>query len=139
MIIVDTNVVSELTRELPNGTVLRWMRTQSLKQLATTTVTLAELQLGIELLPIGQKRTVLSEKLAILLAKSFGDRILSFDESAVPHYARLGGLRKSSGRASGVADLMIAAIAASRGFSVCTRNVADFEFCGVALLNPWAA
>ncbi len=137
MIIVDTNVISELTRELPNGNVLRWMRTQSLKQLATTTVTLAELQLGLEFLPIGQKRTVLSEKLAILLARSFGDRILSFDESAVPHYARLGGSRKSSGRKSGVADLMIAAIAASRGFSVCTRNVADFDFCGVALLNPW--
>ena len=79
MIIVDTNVVSELTRELPNGNVLRWLRMQSLKQLATTTVTLAELQLGLELLPIGQKRTVLSEKLAILLFRSFEDRILSFD------------------------------------------------------------
>ena len=139
MIIVDTNVVSELTRALPNGNVLRWMRTQSLRQLAITTVTLAELQLGIELLPIGQKRTVLSEKLSTLLARSFGDRVLSFNESAVPHYARLGGMRKSAGRASGVADLMIAAIAASRGFSVCTRNVADFEFYGVALLNPWQA
>ena len=139
MIIVDTNVVSELTRELPNGNVLRWLRMQSLKQLATTTVTLAELQLGLELLPIGQKRTVLSEKLAILLLRSFEDRILCFDELAVPHYARFGGLRKSAGRASAVPDLMIAAIAASRGFSLCTRNVADFEFCGVALLNPWAA
>ncbi len=139
MIIVDTNVISELTRALPNGEVLRWMRTQRLPQLAITTLSLAELQLGLALLPPGQKRTLLSEKLSILLTRSFADRILSFDESAVPHYARLGGLRKSSGRTSGVADLMIAAIAASRGFSVCTRNVADFEFFGVALLNPWAA
>ena len=139
MIVVDTNVILELTRTLPNVNVQRWMRAQRLTQLATTTVTLAELQLGLALLPIGQKRTELSEKLAILIAKSFGDRILSFDESAVPHYARLGGQRKSSGRASGVADLMIAAIAASRGLSVCTRNVADFDFCGVALLNPWQA
>ena len=100
MIIVDTNVISELTRALPNGEVLRWMRTQRLPQLAITTLSLAELQLGLALLPPGQKRTLLSEKLAILLTRSFADRILSFDESAVPHYARLGGLRKSSDRKS---------------------------------------
>lgn len=139
MIIVDTNVISELTRALPNANVITWMRAQRLTQLAVTTVTLAELQLGIELMPLGQRRTILSQHLATLLTKSFGDRILSFDELAVPRYARLGALRKSAGRASEVAVLMIAAIAASRGFSVCTRNIADFEFCGVPLLNPWQA
>jgi len=139
LIIVDTNVVSELTRALPNANVLSWMRAQRLTQLAVTTVTLAELQLGLELLPLGQRRALLSKHLASLLTRSFGNRILSFDELAVPHYGRLGSLRKSAGRASGTADLMIAAIAASRGFSVCTRNVADFEHCGVPLLNPWQA
>ena len=139
MIIVDTNVISELTRARPDANVLSWMRAQRLTQLAVTTVTLAELQLGLNVMPLGQRRTLLSQHLDTLLTKSFGDQILGFDELAVPHYARLGSLRKSAGRAPGVADLMIAAIAASRGFSVCTRNVADFEFCGVPLLNPWQA
>ena len=139
MIVLDTNVISELAKPVPDSRVVRWANEQYPDQIVTTTVVLAELEFGLALMPVGERRRLLTEKIALLISDTFAERIYTFDRLAVPYFAKMGVLRKNNGRSIEAADLMIAAIAVSRGFSVCTRNVADFEFCGVALLNPWAA
>ncbi len=139
MIVLDTNVISELAKSAPDQRVTQWADAQYPDQIGTTTVVLAELEFGLALMPVGERRRSLTEKIETLVREIFADRIYAFDQLAVPHFARMGALQKSNGRSIEAADLMIAAIAASRGFSVCTRNIADFEFCGVPLLNPWQA
>ena len=136
MIVIDTNVISELAKPMPDSRVARWANGQYPEQIVTTTVVLAELEFGLALMPAGDRRRLLTEKIRMLISDTFADRIYTFDRLAVPYFATMGALRKNNGRSIEAADLMTAAIAASRGFSVCTRNVADFEFCGVALLNP---
>jgi toxin FitB len=137
MILLDTNVISEFIRTAPDAKVLRWCRQVSPSQIATTTVTLAEIEIGIQCMPVGIRQHSLRQRFDAFLASSVGTRVFSFDRSAVPHFGVIGSIRRANGRASATADLMIAAIAANHGFSVCTRNIADFEFCGVPLLNPW--
>jgi toxin FitB len=137
VIILDTNVISELMRASPDARVLAWLNAFPLTELATCTVVLAELELGLAMMPAGERRRKLSDSFVALVRDSFSDRIYGLDQPAVPHYAAIGSHRKSIGRVIDTADLMIAAIAASRGFSLCTRNVTDFEHCGIPLLNPW--
>jgi predicted nucleic acid-binding protein len=121
----------------PDGRVMTWLRAQPLAELATTSVTLAEISYGLRRLPRGRRRDDLEGRLRTFLARGFGDRILPFDAVAADLYGDIVIARQEAGRPIAAFDAMIAAIARSRAATVATRNLADFEGCGVPLLDPW--
>lgn len=137
MILLDTNVISELMRPHPQPSVLRWLDTQAENELATTTVTVAEIGAGLAMLPDGARRTELRRRAAELLQRGFAERTFGFDGPAAAVYADLFALRRKAGRHAPGFDLLIAAIAKSRGHAVATRNVGDFEGLGVVVVDPW--
>jgi toxin FitB len=124
-------------RPAPNARVMAWLRTQPLAELATTAVTLAEINYGLCRRPRGRRRDDLEGRLRTFLARGFGDRILAFDAVAADLYGEIVTTREEAGRPIDAFDAMIAAIARSRAAAVATRNRADFEGCGVPLLDPW--
>lgn len=120
-----------------NPAVLTWLDRQDPESLYLTATSLAELLVGIEILPDGRRKDGLGAALADLLSTLFGTRILPFDERAAKLCAPLLGRTRASGKAIGFADGQIAAIAAAHGFSVATRDTAPFEAAGVAVVNPF--
>jgi len=139
MIIVDTNILSELMRPAPSEAVLEWMAGQPAARLFTTTITQAEILFGISLLPEGRRRSGLAAAANQMFADDFGGRVLSFDAAAADAFAPIASGRRRQGRPIGAFDAQIAAIAASRGAAVATRNVPDFLDCGLTIFNPWEA
>ena len=137
MIILDTNVVSEPMRPGRNGRVLAWLDAQEPETLYLTAVSLAELLVGVAVLPKGKRRDGLEVGLIDLISRLFGPRILPFDREAAKVYAPLIGRARAVGRAIGLADGQIAAIAAANGFTVATRDTSPFKAAGVAVINPW--
>jgi predicted nucleic acid-binding protein len=137
MIILDTNVVSELMRPKPNRQVVRWVSSQPARSLFTTAVTEAEIQLGIALLPQGKRRKALESTVTQMFAEDFDGRVLPFDSAATVAFADIVASRRRSGRPISHADAQIAAVARCHGAAVATRNVSDFEDCDLSLLNPW--
>ncbi len=137
MIVLDTNVLSELLRATPEPAVVRWTASQSLDTLYTTTVTQAEMLYGVKLLPIGQRRQQLEEAVTALFEEDFIERILPFDGGAARAYAEIAADRKRNGRSMSQFDAQIAAIVQSRGGTLATRNTDDFEGCGLHIINPW--
>ena len=141
MLILDTNVISELMRDEPDTTVKTWWDGQTLTELYTTSVVEAELFSGTYLLPAGRRRETLLWNIEKFIAVFFGDRVLPFDRANALAYAQIMARRRSIGRPmeGHELDCMIAAIALSSGASVATRNVRDFTECGVEIINPWEA
>ncbi|MDE0481255.1 MAG: type II toxin-antitoxin system VapC family toxin [Candidatus Poribacteria bacterium] len=139
MIVLDTNVVSELMRDSPQQTVLAWFGAQPASSLFVTTVTEAEILTGIALLPYGRRRHGLSEAAGRVFATLFAERILVFDSDAANIYAEIYAQRQTIGRPISQSDCQIAAIARSREAAIATRNVTDFEDVEVELINPWSA
>lgn len=137
MIILDTNIVSEMMKTAPSRTVLDWLNAQDAASLYVTTITLAEIGYGLRLLPDGQRRRLLAERFDQFIARAFDQRILSFDEAAARAYGDIMGHRKELGRPISVTDGQIAAIARANGFSIATRNIKDFEDSQIALINPF--
>ncbi len=137
MIVLDTNVISELMRGSPQQTVLTWFDAQPTSSLFVTTVTEAEILTGIALLPDGRRRSGLAESADRVFTALFAGRILVFDSDAASIYAEIFVQRHAAGRPISQADCQIAAIARSRGASLATRNVTDFEGIEVELINPW--
>jgi toxin FitB len=138
MIVLDTNVLSEGLRPQPSANVLRWMKSEPVTALFTTTITEAELFYGAALLPDGRRRQSLETVISQLLSLQFAGRILPFDSAAAREFANIAATRRRAGRPIGEADGRIAAIARSRGASLATRNIGDFAGCGLSLINPWA-
>lgn len=138
MIILDTNVVSELTRRVPSTEVLDWVIRQTSPHLYLTAVSEAELRFGAEILPLGRRRDWLLAEMGGMFREDFAGRILPFDSSAARSYAAIAAARRARGRPISHADCQIAAIARSLGAAIATRNIRDFEDCGVELLNPWS-
>lgn len=136
MIILDTNVVSELMRREPHPAVLRWVAAQPRALLHVTALTVAEILLGIELLPAGERRRLLAAQAEGLFAEDLAGRLLGFDAAVAPAYAAIVARRRRAGQPIGVVDAMIAAIARRHGAAVATRD-GDFADCGVPLINPW--
>jgi predicted nucleic acid-binding protein len=136
MIVLDTNVLSEAIRLTPSPTVLTWLRVHD-QELYITAVCQAELLFGLEILPAGKRRHNLHLQIEALLADVFSDRILAFDEVAAPLFARIAASRRKSGRPLDTFDGQIAAIALAHRAAVATRNIDDFERCGLKLINPW--
>ncbi|TNC66395.1 type II toxin-antitoxin system VapC family toxin [Rubellimicrobium roseum] len=139
MIVLDTNVVSEPMRPVPDERVLRWLSAQDASTLFLTAVTEAELRTGLALLPAGRRREALTTALEAVLAQDFAGRVLPFEGGAAARaYAAIQAERREAGRPISMADAMIAAIARSQGLQVATRNTGDFEGTGVEVVNPWA-
>ncbi|GBQ47421.1 MULTISPECIES: type II toxin-antitoxin system VapC family toxin [Komagataeibacter] len=137
MILLDTNVISEPWKPVPEPRVLAWIDAQAIETLFLSAVTVAELRFGIGAMPAGRRQTVLQERLEQDVLPLFEGRILSFDLGASQAYAELMVRARCEGRAIGKADGYIAATAASRGYAVASRDVSPFEAAGVRVLNPW--
>ena len=138
MIILDTNVLSELMKPGPSADVVRWTATQPAASLYITSITQAEIMYGILLLPKGKRRTALETAADAMFAEEFGGRILSFGSEAARPYAEVASKRSRAGRPISHFDAQIAAIALAHGSELATRHVNDFASCGVRLINPWA-
>ncbi|OYV32166.1 MAG: VapC toxin family PIN domain ribonuclease [Rhodospirillales bacterium 20-64-7] len=137
MIILDTNVLSEPMRANGNAAVAAWLDAQIIETLYLTTVSLAEVLLGIELMPLGTRRSKLEARIGAVI-NAFGDaRMLAFDAKAARCFAVLVARARAAGHTLGVADGQIAAIAASRGFSVATRDTSPFLAAGIPVIDPW--
>jgi len=137
MIILDTNVLSELMRAQPSTQVATWVATQIASELFTTSITEAEIFYGIELLATGKKKQSLLAAAEAMFAHDMGGRILVFDTDTTRAFASIAADRRLSGKPISHADAQIAAIAKVRKATLATRNVSDFEDCGIKLIDPW--
>ncbi|MEN8166662.1 MAG: type II toxin-antitoxin system VapC family toxin [Pseudomonadota bacterium] len=139
MILLDTNVLSELMKSVPEPAVIHWLDAQLDNQVFLSAITRTEIELGIALLPDGKRRDLFTG-LASSLFDEFQDRILPFDASATSYYANLVATARKSGRTISVEDAQIAAITQANRLTLATRNSRDFEFIpGFSLINPWTA
>lgn len=136
MIVIDTSVLSELMRPKPDERVAAWVDGVLPGEAVTTAITIGEIRHGLQRLPQGQRRARLEEIFGLLVAELDRD-ILPFDSEAAHHYGRIAFVRESAGRPIDPLDCMIAAVCASRGATLATRNERDFEGSGIDLVNPW--
>ena len=139
MIVLDTNVLSELMRQSPDELVVRWMDAQPDSSLFTTTVTQAEILYGVSILPDGRRKQGLAAAVGAVFEQDFRGRTLPFDGEAAVAYAAICTEREHLGRPISQFDAQIAAIARSRGAALASRNTPDFESCGVQVIDPWDA
>jgi predicted nucleic acid-binding protein len=139
MIIIDTNVVSELMRASPDPTVLAWIAGHAADALFLTAISEAELRTGAAILPAGLRRDRLVGAIDAMIAQDFAGRILPFDSSAARNYAEIAAARRAAGKPIMDADCQIAAIVRAWDAAIATRNVKDFEGCGIDVINPWSA
>jgi predicted nucleic acid-binding protein len=139
VIILDTNVVSELIRATPDPGVRAWVNSLPSTQIATTAITAAELYYGVARLPAGQRRQQLAVAVSALLNDALRGRVVAFDERAARRYADVVTGREHAGRPIEVPDAQIAAICRELGAVLATRNIKDFEETGVELVDPWQA
>ena len=137
MILLDTNVISELMRSEPAQVVLDWFGKHDAADLFISAVTEAELRTGVAILPEGQRRDRLQAAIDAMIDLDFQARVLPFDSPAAKAYAEIAAQRRAAGRPIADADCQIAAIARATNAPVATRNVKDFDGCGIPLINPW--
>lgn len=139
MIVLDTNVLSETLRPVPDAQVLAWLDAQPTSALFTTTITRAEILHGVRLLSKGRRRDKLQSVVLVILDEDFSGRILAFDSAAADEYVDIVAGRKAKGRPISQFDAMIAAVARAHGATLATRNTRDFTDCGIDLVDPWKA
>lgn len=137
MIVLDTNVISELMRRRPAGAVIDWINRQPSETIWTTSVSVFEVLYGIELHPDAGRQRELRDAFELALNDVFQHRVFLFDTAAAAEAARIARRRKQSGLTSEIRDLQIAGIAVAGGAMLATRNTKDFEEAGVATVNPW--
>ena len=137
MVILDTNVISELMKANPFPAVFAWTSSHPPAELFTTTITMAEVLYGIERLPHGRRRDHLLHEAESIFVEDFAGRILVFDEASARLFAVIATQRRAQGRPIDEPDAQIAAIAKANHATLATRNRDDFEGCGVRLVNPW--
>lgn len=138
MIILDTNVVSELMRSEPASQVANWIRDRDRRELCTTVITLAEIRYGIARLPDGRRKQVLLTAAGDTFS-AFEDQILQVDTAVAEQYAVVAGTRERAGKPIASMDALIAAVCRSRNAALATRNVADFDGTGIEIIDPWLA
>ena len=137
MLLLDTNVVSELMRTSPDPVVEAWTASHAVADLNFSAVGEAELRYGAAIMPEGRRRDTLLSDIETMLREAFDNRILPFNREDARAYAIIAASRRFAGRPVAPADCQIAAIARTRGLAVATRNVRDFEDMGVDLIDPW--
>ena len=138
MILLDTNVISEQMSARPSLQVATWFKQHANQRLLLSSVTEAELRRGVAIMPEGKLKMAKSALLTDILENKFANDILPFETNAAALYAEIFAHRKIIGRPISVFDNMIAAIARANGCKLATRNVSDFEQCGLEIINPWA-
>ena len=137
MIILATNVISELLRRAPDPAVEAWLSEQSGAHIYLMAISKAALSYGVAIMANGKRQRMLAEAVDAILREDFRDRILSFDSEAADHYAKIAAGRRSDGRPISQFDCQIASIARAHGAAVATRNIDDFERCGIKVIDPW--
>ncbi|MCP3688651.1 MAG: type II toxin-antitoxin system VapC family toxin [Gammaproteobacteria bacterium] len=137
MIIVDTNIISEVMRREPLPIVLEWLNSQVSLHLYVSTITLAEIGFGLRVLPEGQRRQQLKGRFESFVEMAFEERVLDFTSAAAVAYSDIMGRRKEMGRPMSLCDGQIAGIAIANQFAIATRNIKDFAHCGIELVNPF--
>jgi predicted nucleic acid-binding protein len=139
VIILDTNVISELMRLRPHPGVLTWVTAQRRAQLCTTHINQAEILYGIAALPAGRRRAALAAAAEAMFAEDFAGRILPFGAAAAAHYPEIVLARRRAGSPIEGFDALIAATALAAGAQIATRDVGGFSGCGVTIIDPWSA
>ncbi|HEY5356610.1 MAG TPA: type II toxin-antitoxin system VapC family toxin [Streptosporangiaceae bacterium] len=139
MIVLDTNVISELARIDPEQSVVTWLDSLPAAEVATTAITAAELLYGVARLPDGRRRAALAETIDVLINEDFRGRLEPFDGLAAEQYAAVVVGREKKGRPISTADAQIAAICRVHSATLATRNIGDFTDTGIGLINPWDA
>ena len=139
MIVLDTNVVSELMRTNPDSNVKAWLTNQASTDIFISVITEAELRYGAAILPAGRRKDEIAAEVEKMLQEDFSRRILPFSSESARAYAEIGARRRNAGLPISNADCQIAAIARCCGATVATRNVGDFEHCGIEVIDPWNA
>lgn len=139
MIVLDTNVVSALMRREPDPVVVAWLDSLPAESVWTTSVTVFEVRLGLEILEAGRRRRQLEEAFAKTLEEDFENRVLPFDEASAQAAGRIAAERRRAGRTVEVRDVQIAGIVKARKATLATRNTRHFEGCGLVLVDPWSA
>ncbi|HEY3909817.1 MAG TPA: type II toxin-antitoxin system VapC family toxin [Stellaceae bacterium] len=137
MFLLDTNVLSALMLAQPPAAVAAWVSAQPAALLFTAAICQAEILSGLAIMPDGRRRAALEAAARAMFRDDFQSRILPFDEAPAEAYAEIFAARRKAGRSTATVDLMIAAIARAYRVSVVTRNTADFDGCGVTVINPW--
>jgi predicted nucleic acid-binding protein len=137
VIVLDTNVLSETLRPTPAPAVMAWLDAQPRQAMFTTAVTRGEILYGIALLPEGRRRDELQDACTAIFDIDMTGRVLAFDAAAADAYAAIAAARRGAGRPISQFDAMIAGIARAHGATVATRNITDFEGCGIPLVDPW--
>lgn len=137
MILLDTNIVSEVMRVAPEPAVLKWLNNSDASDLYISTITIGEISYGLQIMPEGQRREAVNERFEQFIDRGFSHRVLAFDEFAAFTYGEIMARRKRIGRPMSVPDGQIASIARVRSMAVATRNMLDFEETGIELINPW--
>jgi len=135
--LLDTNIISEVMRSIPNQRVVDWLNHQIAQDCFVSSITLAEIEYGIATLPPGSRRDGLALKFKQFVAQGFDDRVLGFDAQSAVYFARVMSLRKQQGRPISFQDGQIAAIALQHSLPLVTRNTKDFDGVGLVLINPF--
>ncbi len=136
MIILDTNVLSALMRQVPDQKVVVWLDQQPRTSVWITSVTVFEIQFGLQILPSGRRKILLSEAFDELLVR-IGQRVVAFDAAAALRAGDLMAMRQRKGRPVDLRDTIIAGIALAQHATLATRNIVHFEDTHIPLVNPW--
>lgn len=137
MILLDTNVVSAVMARSPDTVVVEWLDRQDTLTLFVSAVTIAEIHYGLEILPEGRRRRSLEDRFGRFVAEGFSGRVVAFEERAAHLYGEIMAARRGAGRPMSILDGQIAAIARAHRLAVATRNVRDFELCGLEVVDPF--
>lgn len=137
MIIIDTNVLSELMNSKGSLSVCNWVAAQPQSELFITSITQAEILYGIALLPSGKRKSELKRAAELMFVEDFAERILPFNERAAYAFAKIAAERRRAGNPISQADAQIASICYIHNATLATRNVKDFEGCGILIIDPW--
>ena len=137
MILLDTNVISELVRPVPEPAVQNFLRSRPPEELFTSAICEAEIRYGVARIPAGRRRDEVTARILAFLAEAFAGQILPFDSGCAACFAEIRASREARGKPIAVEDAMIAATTAAHGATLATRNLADFGDCGIEVVNPW--
>ena len=139
MIVLDTNVISELMRAKPHPAVLAWVAAQPRARLYTTSINQTEILYGIAMLPAGRRRTTLAAAAEAMFAEDLAGRVLPYDSAAAARYAEIVVARRRVGNPIEAFDALIAATALTAGAGIATRDTGGFDGCGLTLIDPWVS
>jgi predicted nucleic acid-binding protein len=139
MIVLDTNIISELAKSKPEPKVIAWLDSQPSESIWTTAITVFEIRFGLDQMPVGKKRRQLTEAIELMLHEDLGGRVLAFDEAAADEAGRIAARLRAEGRPIELRDGLIAGTVAARRGTLATRNIKHFADTGIAVIDPWIA